>query len=112
MLRRWHVLLLILVTLTAFCGLAAAKLRATPKYDCIEIGTTTTYPELLDRIPANWWEPSTILATGDYVSVFCCDEGRIEVVCRPKADNCVVIVEKKITRRGPLERLALLAGWR
>src|ERR1700752_4997 len=93
---------LILLTLVATSLAAAAKLRATPKYDRIQVGMTSGGgQELLG--PWAWcygsglaYSPRCYFEEGSVNAVFVDGE----------------VVERSTTRRGPLERLAWLAGWR
>jgi hypothetical protein len=117
MLRRWHILLMIAVVLLATCLLAAAKLRATPKYDRVQVGMTLEeIEEILDSPHRETSKVSfeadargsTLLRTSTLISAeWLTDEGVVLVHFAEEA-----ACSKTITRRGPLERLAWLAGWR
>src|SRR5262245_6936402 len=116
MLRRWHVLLLILVTLTAFCGLAAAMLRATPKSDRIRDGITDKEVQSLLGRPDGF--------RSLFAEFWVFEEGTVEVDFRiegwsfdlsgdPTPSPIILVANgERIAPRGPLERLAWLAGWR
>lgn len=107
MLRRWHVMVMIAVTLVAFCLLAAAKLTTTPKYD--RIHPTMTRAE----VAAVLGPPSGGSSSLFIVEVWDCDEGDTAVMyTREPEGGEPKVTSKKITRRGPLQRLAWLAGWR
>jgi hypothetical protein len=100
---------LILLIVVSFCGLAAAKLRATPKYDRIQVGMTLEEVGVPCHVPSpieREWE--AIWGNAESIE---CDEGRIKLKLQRTADGTLV-TGKSITRRGPLERLAWLAGWR
>jgi hypothetical protein len=112
MLRRWHVLLLILVTLAAFCGLTAAKLRATPKFDRIQDEMTLAEVKgvLGHRVSRSG-------SVNSMSGVWFYDEGEAAVNFRwaerlEGNEFELRVAGKTISRRGPLERLAWLAGWR
>src|SRR5262245_61345576 len=105
MTSRRIILGLIVLTVVAFGLLAAAKLSATPKFDRIQVGMTAG-------------ETGGILGPPDRVDVslrdrgllWNCDEGTVLVTFDPTGD--LKVESKLIKRRGPLERLMWLAGWR
>lgn len=73
--RRWHVMILIAVVLGVLCIVAAAKLRATPKYDRIVEGMTT----LAEATGTDW---HIIPRQGAGLVVLEWDEGRLETAMR------------------------------
>ena len=112
------VLGLILLTLLATCLAAAAKLRATPKYDRIQVGMT--YSELVALLgPESAYPPpppgiTHVHYTGE--AYWELDEGTILVDAGPRfplpGRPEGRVAGKRIRPRPPLERLAWLAGWR
>lgn len=103
---------LILLTVAVFCLVAARKLTATPKYDRIE--GDITFPEAYELLGASELEVSKHDAEGVQYLVrgeWEVDEGRITLILCGE-DGGRPIFRKQLVRRGPLERLAWLLGWR
>jgi hypothetical protein len=112
MLRRWHVVLLLIITLVAFCLLAAAKLRATPKYDRVQPGMSETeIVAILGQSDGGW--------NNSEYTTWTCDEGQITIRFKwqphrgsEQSPLEAIALEKTIMRRGPLDRLLWLLGRR
>lgn len=102
---------LISLTLVVTVLAVSAKLRATPKFHRIQAGMTRgQLREVLG--PGHNWdgyvspEPEWSDWDGwDY------DEGLLMVCLKPDETGSKVVTDKKLLKRGPLERLAWLAGW-
>lgn len=106
--RRWHLLLLMVLALGGLCLIAAAKLRATPKYDRIGLDMTEEELEAILGTPT---------ASGYLKSVWVRDEGVIEIGFREERDSETEshryrVAETSIERREPLDRLAWWTEWR
>ena len=104
---RGLILCLIILTLLTTCLAAAAKLRATPKYDRIQVGQPV---DLKLKIGGGAFAGTGAVAVSFRHET---DEGRIHLDVRSEGSGQPFIVtQKRLERRGPLERLAWLAGWR
>src|SRR5262245_26949114 len=116
-----RIILGIIVLMVILFGLlAAAKLRATPKYDRIVVGEpanffaggATTGFALTASPPAGAGAQVQIGVTearGGIVEsetrlsiMFETDEGAITIDCAGKGNGPVLVTDKRITRRGPL----------
>lgn len=112
MLRRWHVVLLIVITLVVFCLLAAVKLRATPKYDRVQPGMSDSeIVAILGQSDGGW--------NNSEYTTWTCDEGQITIRYKWQSRNGsgqspleAIAQEKSFTPRGPLDRLLWLLGRR
>lgn len=98
---------LILLTVAVFCLVAARKLTTTPKYDRIQVGHAI---DLSFTIGGGAFANPAGAAVNFHEDT---DEGRITIdACSAGPDKPFLVTRKHITPRGPLERLAWLAGWR
>lgn len=110
---RGIILGLIVLALVVTVLAASVKLRATPKYDRIQVGMN--YAEVNgifeDYDRWGWAHCRSGRGPWEVERQFDCDEGAVVVKVEFWTDSSSVTA-KSIARRGPLERLAWLAGWR